>query len=51
MGAWLPFVGAVVGFGLGMVVFAFLRSPEAVAANPASFTGKYLAPLLQKKKK
>lgn len=37
MGAWLPFVGVLAGFGLGMAVFAFLRIPEAVAANYAPY--------------
>jgi excinuclease ABC subunit A len=41
---WIIDMGPEGGSGGGMVVAA--GTPEAVAANPASFTGRYLAPLL-----
>jgi excinuclease ABC subunit A len=41
---WIIDMGPEGGAGGGMVVAS--GTPEDVAANPASFTGKYLAPLL-----
>ena len=42
---WVIDMGPEGGSGGGQVVAC--GTPEAVAANPASFTGRYLAPLLQ----
>jgi excinuclease ABC subunit A len=41
---WLIDMGPEGGAGGGMVVAS--GTPEAIAANPASFTGQYLKPLL-----
>ncbi len=41
---WVIDMGPEGGAGGGRVVA--LGTPEDVAANPASFTGRYLAPLL-----
>jgi len=43
---WLIDMGPEGGFGGGTVVVA--GAPEDVAAHPASYTGKHLAPLLQR---
>ncbi|MGV8897881.1 MAG: excinuclease ABC subunit UvrA [Burkholderiaceae bacterium] len=44
---WLIDLGPEGGAGGGQIIAT--GTPEQVAANPASVTGKYLAPLLQKK--
>jgi excinuclease ABC subunit A len=44
---WLIDLGPEGGAGGGQIIAA--GTPEDVAKNPASFTGKYLAPLLKKK--
>ncbi len=44
---WLIDLGPEGGAGGGQIIAA--GTPEAVAKNPASFTGKYLAPLLKRK--
>jgi len=41
---WVVDMGPEGGAGGGQVVAE--GTPEAVAANPASYTGRYLAPLL-----
>jgi excinuclease ABC subunit A len=45
---WIIDLGPEGGAGGGKIVAA--GTPEDVAKNPASVTGKYLAPLLKKKK-
>jgi excinuclease ABC subunit A len=45
---WLIDMGPEGGAGGGQVIGA--GTPEELAKNPASFTGKYLAPLLKQKK-
>ena len=45
--AWLIDLGPEGGAGGGQIIAT--GTPEQVAKNPASFTGKYLAPLLKKK--
>jgi excinuclease ABC subunit A len=45
---WLIDLGPEGGAGGGQIIAA--GTPEEVAKNPASFTGKYLAPMLKKKK-
>jgi excinuclease ABC subunit A len=46
---WVIDLGPEGGAGGGQIIAQ--GTPEEVAATPASFTGKYMAPLLQKKKK
>jgi excinuclease ABC subunit A len=43
---WIIDLGPEGGDGGGMIVAT--GTPEDVAANPASFTGQYLAPLLER---
>ncbi|MGZ3253123.1 MAG: excinuclease ABC subunit UvrA, partial [Burkholderiaceae bacterium] len=45
---WLIDLGPEGGAGGGQIIAA--GTPEEVAKNPESFTGKYLAPMLKKKK-
>ncbi|MDB5798462.1 MAG: uvrA [Paucimonas sp.] len=45
---WIVDLGPEGGAGGGQIIAE--GTPEMVAANPASFTGKYLGPLLKKKK-
>ena len=44
---WIVDLGPEGGAGGGQIIAA--GTPEEVAKNPASFTGKYLAPMLKKK--
>jgi excinuclease ABC subunit A len=44
---WIIDLGPEGGAGGGQIIAA--GTPENVAKNPASFTGKYLAPMLKKK--
>jgi small basic protein len=37
MGAWLPILGALGGFGLGLIIFSVLRVPGDVAAAYAPY--------------
>jgi excinuclease ABC subunit A len=46
---WIVDLGPEGGAGGGQIIAA--GSPEDVAANPASVTGKYLVPLLKLAKK
>jgi excinuclease ABC subunit A len=46
---WLIDLGPEGGAGGGQIIAA--GTPEEVAKTPASFTGRYLAQMLKKKKK